>query len=540
MRLRAFFARFTVLDGVIFALVLLFLIPIWGFVYIPTQDGPSHLNNAQILSQFTNPAFHFQQIYNLRLSLFPNWLSHAGLAALMWIFPPLLAEKLLLSLYVVGFPLAFLYFLGALDPAKKPYGLLSFAFIYNYLFMMGFWNFIFSIPLMFLTLGYFWKRRARPGWRAVLVLNLLLLLVYFGHMITYLVALGSVALIAAAHFVHQAFIQREDSLRKQAAALAVSLVSLLPTLPLLVNYYLGSSFAGKTPHIDLKRVPDLLGDLFSMRILTSFDVFHQGDISAGVSAALGLLVLVSIIRRLASPRGTPRRGLRFEDTILVLVFILMGLYLVMPWDFGTGGWLNDRLALLGSLFLLAWVDLPPGRTASAALSRGQSILRKSLLGISVLASLAVLGGVTYAFIRLEPLLREYVTGTAYILPNSVMLPMNFMPRGELYDRTDPLLHANHYQTLTNGAVNLGNYETFVDYFPLEFKTGLDLPVYRTGKNWNDALEEHDHSIGLCSYVTMVDTLLIWDTPDPYFQSAISRCYSLVFSQGRQKVYVPRK
>ena len=148
---------------------MLYLVPVWAFQYIPTQDGPSHLNNAQILSQFTNPAYNFQKIYDLRLEPFPNWLSHAGLAALMRIFPPLTAEKILLSLYVIGFPLAFIYFIGAVDPAKKPLGLLSFAFIYNYLFMMGFDNFVFSIPLAFWALGYFWKRRFRLTFGLVLV-----------------------------------------------------------------------------------------------------------------------------------------------------------------------------------------------------------------------------------------------------------------------------------------------------------------------------------------------------------------------------------
>jgi len=113
-------------DWLVISLILLYLIPIWIFQYLPTQDGPSHLNNAQILSQYTNPAYNFQNIYDLRLEPFPNWLSYACLAVLMRIFPPLFAEKIFLSLYVIVFPLAFIYFLGAINPAKKPLGLFSF------------------------------------------------------------------------------------------------------------------------------------------------------------------------------------------------------------------------------------------------------------------------------------------------------------------------------------------------------------------------------------------------------------------------------
>ncbi len=563
IKIRApWFARFRLLDWLVAGLILLFLVPIWAFQYIPTQDGPSHLNNAQILSQFTNPAYNFQKIYDLRLEPFPNWLSHAGLAALIRIFPPLTAEKILLSLYVAGFPLAFIYFMGAVDPAKKPLGLLSFAFIYNYLFMMGFENFVFSIPLAFWALGYFWKRRTRLTFGQALVLNLLLLLVYFGHMITYLVVLGSIAFVAVIHFAGRWIAQRGKTFRRELATLGISLVSLAPSIPLLVNYYLGSNFAGKVPEIDTTRIPDLLGDFASMHVLVSYDNFGQVALSIAVAVVLGILLVITLVKRISQISFSPRRFLKFEDGILGLFLILLALYLLMPWDFGSGGWLNDRLALLGSLFLLAWCDasLPIIRRASqpapaiqapvAFLHESGQVVRRDwfnrayppvLAGLLCLASLAVLSGVVSAFTRLEPILQEYTAGMGVIKPNTVLLPLNFSASpDDDFSRTDPLLHANHYLTLTNGVLNLGNYEPFVDYFPLKFKPGLNLPIYLHYRlNWNDALEQHDHILDLCDYTSMVDYLLVWDIPDYYFKNDIGRCYTLIFEKGRQKIYVPK-
>ena len=578
MKIRAFFVHFHLLDWLVASLILLYLIPIWAFQYLPTQDGPSHLNNAQILSQYTNPAYNFQKIYDLRLEPFPNWLSHAGLAALMWVFPPLVAEKILLSLYVIGFPLAFIYFLDAVNPAKKPLGLFSFAFIYNYLFMMGFYNFVFSIPLAFCTLGYFWKRRFRLRFSQAVVLNLLLLMVYFGHMITYLVALGSIAFIAVIHFISQWICLHGRFFRKNIASLGISLISLAPTLPLLVNYYLGSSFAGKVPVIDTSRIPDLLNDFISMRILVSYESYGQSVVSLVAAVLLGLVVIITLIKRIARISFSQRRFFKLEDCLLGLFAILFALYLLMPWDFGSGGWLNDRLALLGSLFLLAWCDIslpilsrarkttaiPEGLADSstqlqiptspsrsnAFLHETGAVLRQSWFNLAYppilavlccLASLAILSGVSYSFTRLEPVLQEYTAGKELIKPNTVLLPLNF-PTDDLdFSRTDPLLHANHYDTLTNGAINLGNYEPFVDYFPLIFKPGLNLPIYLPyDTNWNDALEQHQHSLDLCSYTSMVDYLLVWGTPDYFFGSDIDRCYSLIYTKGRQKIYVPRR
>ena len=490
----------------------------------------------------------------------------------MRIFPPLTAEKILLSLYVIGFPLAFIYFIGAVNPAKKPLGLLSFAFIYNYLFMMGFDNFVFSIPLAFWALGYFWKRRFRLTFGQAVVLNLLLLLVYFGHMITYLVVLGSIAFVAVIHFAGQWIAQRGKTFRGELATLGISLVSLVPSIPLLVNYYVGSSFAGKVPKIDTTRIPDLLGDFASLHILVSYDHIGQAAIGIGVAVILGILFVITLVKRIARISFRQRRFFKFEDCILGLFLILLVLYLLMPWDFGSGGWLNDRLALLGSLFLLAWCDAslpiirrraratpvaerpeapaPSLPTPAAFLHEPGPPIRRSWFnrayppGLGVLlclASLAVLSGVTYAFARLEPLLQEYTAGMALIKPNTVLLPLNFSASNDDdFPRTDPLLHANHYLTLTNGALNLGNYEPFVDYFPLKFKPGLNLPIYRPYKtNWNDALETHDHILDLCGYTSMVDYLLVWDVPDYYFKIDIDRCYTLIFEKGRQKIYVPK-
>jgi hypothetical protein len=386
-------------------------------------------------------------------------------------------------------------------------------------------------------------------------------------MITYLVALGSIAFIAVVHFFVEWLAAPGSSFRRQIITLGISFASLLPTIPLLVYYYQGSSFAGKVPVIDTGRIPDLLNDFISMRILVSFESFGQKPLSLAVAVLLGLLFIITLVKRISRISFSQRRFFRFEDCILALTLILFALYLLMPWDFGSGGWLNDRLILLACLFLLVWFDvtLPifPGGAASttpADSSPGEAaplpFLHETRAGLPktwfnrayppvmavlfCLASLAALAGVLYSFIRIEPVLQEYVSGTELIKPNSVVLPLIFKSNDD-FNRADPLLHANHYLTLTNGALNLGNYEPFVDYFPLKFKPNLNLPIYLRGyKNWNDTLEQHDHTINLCHYITMVDYLLVWDTPEYYFKSDIDQCYDLIYTHGRQKIYVPRR
>ena len=127
----------------IFVLLILHILPLWIFTYFPSQDGPAHIYNAYVLKTFqdTEESAFMREYYTLNLALFPNWFSHAFMMALMYIVPPLVAEKILLSLIIVLFPLSLFYFLDAVNKGKNLYGFLGFLFSYNYLLHMGFYSF---------------------------------------------------------------------------------------------------------------------------------------------------------------------------------------------------------------------------------------------------------------------------------------------------------------------------------------------------------------------------------------------------------------
>ena len=126
-----FFSRFyTLLHKrgalLIGVLIVIYLLPIWLFPYFPTQDGVSHVYNSQILTEYSNPEYEFRDYYEINWYPFPNWLSHFSLAMLMFVFPPLIAEKIFLSLYVILFPLAIYYFLNVVQRGRYALVILSF------------------------------------------------------------------------------------------------------------------------------------------------------------------------------------------------------------------------------------------------------------------------------------------------------------------------------------------------------------------------------------------------------------------------------
>ena len=170
-------------------LVVLHLFPIWIFTYFPTQDGSSHIYNSYVLKEYhKHTNYRLREIYSLNLLLFPNWSSQMIMTAFMHIVPPIICEKIVVSLSIGLLPLAFLYFLYGIDQRRMNFGLglVGFIFSYHYLLHMGFYNFSLSLPMFFFSLGFWWRHKTRLTLPRLGILYLLLLLTYLSHFQSFL------------------------------------------------------------------------------------------------------------------------------------------------------------------------------------------------------------------------------------------------------------------------------------------------------------------------------------------------------------------
>ncbi|HEX3131909.1 MAG TPA: hypothetical protein VH394_31515, partial [Thermoanaerobaculia bacterium] len=176
-------------------MVALLLIPVWSVAYIPTTDGPSHIYNAWILRQYANTQEYplFEQYYEIDWRPIPNWLSHAALTLLMFPFDPRTAEKVLLSGYVILLAGAARFLAGSTDRSWLAW--LALPLIYNQLLHLGFYNFCLSIGFCLLAVGTWWRHRDRPTLGLAVKLNLLLLLCWFSHIVSLVLALMTIGVL---------------------------------------------------------------------------------------------------------------------------------------------------------------------------------------------------------------------------------------------------------------------------------------------------------------------------------------------------------
>ena len=397
------------------ALLLLHLLPIWGFKYFPSQDGLSHLYNAHILKSYSNPDnYLLRQVYDLRLTIFPNWSSHLILLALMFLFPPLICEKILLTICITLIPLSLFYFLNSvvwshLHPTNERsfllttqstgsmkistkrihllfsrnfLGLVGFIYAYNYLLHMGFYNFTLSISLFFFTLGY-WCRHQWLHLRNNLTLTqlavfyILLVATYFTHYQSFSLLLITVSVLAVFSFTYshiyanyvltrvegesyrvQYFIQ--SYLKPTATFLGL----MLPLYLLMFSYYLDRRGSGGR----YNSFEELTDYFLSMKSLVAFRDDHIiiGQLLLAVFVVAWVITLLTRLQKIqARIRDKTSRStqpiwsllVRPEDGFLLMSIILVVMYYQLPWSKYGGGWINDRVHLYIFLVLLPFFNL---------------------------------------------------------------------------------------------------------------------------------------------------------------------------------------
>jgi len=452
----------------IIALFVIHLMPLWIFKYFPSQDGPSHIYNAKVLKEYhKHENYKLRDVFKLNLTIFPNWTSHPVMAFLLYFFPPIVTEKILLTFCVGLLPLSLFYFLGAIDKRKMLFGLLGFLFAYHYLLLMGFYNFTFSVPLFFFALGYWWKHRNDMSVVNVIVLYLLMLLTYLSHiasygllllvmLITACISWGSAAIRVGCSMIRNSELTVRSTIRefgRQLKPLAIFGGYMLPAYFILVGYYLASPREGGGSH----QSPEWIKDYFwGFKSLVYFTDWHIGV----MKILLGFFALVGVLT--VAYRIYKRQWLSETDQFALLAIIFTIMFIKAPWGLGPGGWINDRIHLYIFLLLSPWFVIEFHR-----------YLRYGVAACMILISLVHLGRTTHDFYHIDKEIAELTSGVDKMEPHTT-----YQIRSTDWHASEsmgsikyvtPFVHSMAFYGLYEKDIgHLANYEANYNYFPINY------------------------------------------------------------------------
>lgn len=480
-----------------------YLAPIWVFPFIPTQDGPSHLSNAGILLDFDRAGTRYAEYYQRRLSPIPNWTTHALLAGLMQVVSPPMAERLLVSAYIVAFVAGFRFYLAAFGPESRrlwPFGLLL---VYNFSLLMGFYNFFLATALLWFALGLALRRRERIGPREALAFCVLLTLQYFCHLLGFVLSAagaGGIVWLGGG--------------RGRVRRLIWLGLAAVPGAWLTAFYLASSGFLRTSggPWINLGRLPfDDLSTL--MKFITSeltilndslFGAYELSFLPIGLLAFMFIqaLLIAPLVVHAASRDDPSTRPLFRTAAFLGLSLALM--YFLVPEHLGEhGGYVRTRLAPLMIMASLPCVRLAASRVASCMVFAGLLVLLAiNLASVSLFFDAAGRDLAEFTAAVGAPELRGAFT-MATTRERDPARPVDY------------LHHAMEHYCLRSGKISLQNYEAGTNHFPVVYRP--EFP-----RSWDGLTREYCYS---------ADVILAWDAgPDP------APGYDEVFRKGRLRVF----
>jgi len=469
-----------------FALAILYLVPIWSVAHLPTSDGPSHVYNSWILRELiAGNSGPISRYFEIDWRPHPNWIGHAVLALLMTIGPPVIAEKILFSAIVLLFFASMWWYSG-----KSVYAFLAFPFAYHQFLQTGFYNFSVSISLYFLIVAMWWKRRESPNAKTIALIAVLLIICYFSHPMSTLLAMGSIGLLWLV------------TLRGRNAR---HLLAFVPVIPLLAWFAWQ-----RRPEAVLNAAA--FGKRFAALVridpLFTFD-FRQFQLGYAIFGLLVALLLFTLIRE---------RRRRDVDAFLVITLVLVVIYFFAPDDFAGGMAVSQRTSLFIYLLPLPWFTL--------ALSKPVRVGLIALLSVVAVGNLVYL---TSHYRAVDRYLTQFLRSLQPITPETTLLPLLFTR--EMPDMfIGAYSHLVDYAAIEKHLVDFDNYEAATGYFPIRFKSGIPpIPIY--------SIEARTAALTIAPFAPRAQYIFTWQLPQySPIERDIETHYRRVYAVSGARVY----
>jgi hypothetical protein len=417
-------------------LIVLHLVPIWSFDYFLTQDGPIHLANTWTFFRLDAPDHAvFSEYYVRNLLPAPNWLTQWLLAGMLPWLSPAIAEKVIASGFLLLLPLSLRYALEAVRPSAGFLALLGFPLVFTWFLNMGLYNFCYGISIHFLVVGYWLRKRDSLDPKAISVLALGFVVLYFTHIFAVLAAGLTIFIVSIGEF--------ELAWRRWCT----TAVAVLPAVALVIVFVLGKQGRVGPPVLEGDVIRERAGAMLLFEPLVSFRA-EEGWAYALFALLLFATYVALCVRRFFDLANMSR-------AVVVLPCVFGFLCLVMPGWALDGSFVSERLMYTAALCVILALGVHDFTNAQR-------------LAVEVIVSLFAVVFVGFQYSSLATAnrgLAEELSCGSYLEPGATLLPVPMTP----HHRHDLFEHISNYWVMEHGIVNLGNFSAYRGNHPLLFR-----------------------------------------------------------------------
>lgn len=488
-------------------LTVISLTPVFAATYFPSQNGPWYLLAGHMLTNLSDPAYDYSQHYTTNLHAIPHLLHTITVAAFATIAPALWAQKLAISVYVIGLPVSIFYFLGAVAPNRRWVGFFGFLMIHTYCFYRGYHNYSLSIPLYFLTLGQWLRSLHRPSGGRYVVTLVLVSLTYLAHLFTFGIlaaSMGWYLLCTTRRFWH--------------STLTAVRFTWPGWLMMLEFMWLNSQINTWVDTNERVWLPPHSSVEYFFRkyfYTTSVPVYIVGSVAG---TALLILFVASLVQAIRTDR--PWWNALMSRPWMSLTLILTAFYFALPWKFLNWHYVNVRIIpfVLGAAMATV-------ATSSTFVDR--RAVRRAFVTACTVGTLLIAVLMAGEVRAMNVLLDQYTAGIPYLERNSRLLPINL--DNPQVGQVRPLTRAHEYYHIARGGVNGSGAAVYNTLVPVRYREYPDddtLPKYHP---------DLDHS-ELTNVISRYDAVLIWGGDNTIDEALTALGCELTFRNDKLRLY----
>lgn len=435
------------LEPRLFALVaFLHLLPVILLSPFVTLDGPAHLYNAHLIGELlTSQNTSAHAFFEFNSFPEPNWSGHLVLACLMFVVPALWAEKILLLLIILLTVTGYRKLILTIEPSAAWLSWLVFPFVYNFTFLLGFFNFSLAMALLPFWMAWWMKNQnASKTPKTYVLVTLFLLFLYFSHLVVFLLAGLTAGIISLFQYT-------PEGKKQLRSSLIFLFLTTLPGILMSVLFVFIVGTDGYRGEVTRLPVMQLLDDLLHSRMLIMYNYDAEKNVALIFTILLAVLTVYGLIKRSVQ---------QWQKTFLLLMLSALALVFILPDSLASGGILSVRLV---QWFFLCWCIW--------------------LVSLRISPAVSMASGIFAAVFSLYILLHHYpvqkslseeatvIIEARQSLPeNAVILPLNYSPNW---------LHSNMicYLGALHNSVVLDNYEATQHHFPIVWKQNMDPEIH---------------------------------------------------------------
>jgi hypothetical protein len=392
-----------------FILSLVAILPFWTVRYPVMIDYPNHLARWFVLFHMRDAAYHFGSLYAPAWGPLPYITPDILAMALQYFLPIAIAGKCILSLGILLVALATYFLLKQVCPENIPLASFGVLIAMNPMYLMGSISYGYSIAFCLLVVGLWVSYCKTP--KVITAVGIVggLILVYFTHLMGFLVA----GLVMGVFALFQ-----EQRWKKVGILAALS-------IPALLIFVLNPVHPGEGPMFVYGGVT-ILDKLKSLAFPVRLFTFKRDFVFL---AGLAILVLLALKKRAM---------LALQPVWLAVCSILLVVYFAAPIQYGAvGGYFDVRFLPFLYLFLLL-------------VFRFGRVPRYLYIGLAVLVLFRV-ATVEQMYISHQRELKQLNASFEAVPRNARVLPLVFLPQTGSMERGD--IHYLEYGVIERGFLD---------------------------------------------------------------------------------------